>query len=111
MIFSSVEEAESWLEPVDCEAGDAICYDSIGRKLKVTAEVVTDSLWIIKWTNRVVRIRLAEPHEVDVQALRRILVSALRALAQDGDNDGLTELALEELQERAMKHCLVGATR
>lgn len=104
MIFSSVEQAESWLEPVDCEDGNAICYDSTGRKLKVTAEVVSDSLWIIKWTNRVVRIRMAEPEEVDVQELRRILVTALSG---DEIDPGLAEVPLDKLQAKAIKLFLV----
>lgn len=111
MIFSSVEQAESWLEPVDCEDGNAICYDSTGLKLRVLVEQEHDSLLFIKWSTPVVRIRVSEPIEKGPGALRQILVRALSALKEDDRDAGLTELALEDLQERAMKHCLVGVTR
>jgi hypothetical protein len=56
--FSSVEEAESYMEPIDVERGEYVVTDAAGQPLSV--DVVTEEvplLWGL-WKGRVKRVRI-----------------------------------------------------
>ncbi len=110
-IFNSIEEAQSWLEPIDVKNGVRFAYDAEGRRLKVEVELVTDSLLVIKWSKEIVRIRLLDPNDRRPEELRQILIAALCALSDVDEDPELSDLPLKELQERALKRFEVGRAR
>jgi hypothetical protein len=59
--FASVEEAETYMEPIDVERGEYTVTDADGRRLAV--EVVLQEaplLWGL-WKTRVKKVRIADP--------------------------------------------------
>ena len=59
--FASVEEAETYMEPVDVERGEYIVMDADGRRL--TVEVVMEEALLFwgLWKTRIKKVRIADP--------------------------------------------------
>ena len=59
--FASVEEAETYMEPVDVERGEYIVIDADGRRL--TVEVVMEEALLFwgLWKTRIKKVRIADP--------------------------------------------------
>jgi hypothetical protein len=99
-VFSSVEEAGSWLEPVDVDGGGLAAYDSEGRLLRLF------------WTKESVRrgkqpvlIEAAEDDPIHSAELERILRTYLSALGVPGDE--LNKMRLPELKRSAVARAAV----
>jgi hypothetical protein len=59
--FASVEEAETYMEPVDVERGEYFVTDADGRRLAVEVVLQEAPLFWGLWKTRVKKVRIAEP--------------------------------------------------
>jgi hypothetical protein len=89
MIFTSIEDAEVYLEPIDVENGEYIAYDSEGRLLELIP------------THPRITIRCSEQEPMHSDELRELLVSMLEETGTARDRI-ITE-SLKELVERSLK--------
>jgi hypothetical protein len=60
-IFASVEEAETYMEPIDVERGEYTVTDADGRRLEVAVVLEEAPLFWGLWKTRVKRVRIADP--------------------------------------------------
>ena len=58
--FASVEEAESYMEPIDVEHGEYVVTDSVGHVLSVSVVIEEVPLFWGFWRARVKRVRISE---------------------------------------------------
>jgi hypothetical protein len=97
-IFDSVEEAESYLEPVDVEPGE-VAYDAEGRLLQVVVRgKVRRSGLGIDQRGAHVELVPVEDEPRHAEELRQALVAWVRRAEPGAD---VTEASTEELVERA----------
>ncbi len=59
--FASVEEAETYMEPIDIERGEYIVTDADGRRLAVEVVLREVPLFWGLWRTRVKKVRIADP--------------------------------------------------
>jgi len=59
-VFASVEEAESYMEPIDVERGEYVVTDADGRRLEVDVTIDEVSLLWGLWKGRVKKVRITE---------------------------------------------------
>ena len=59
--FSSVEEAETYMEPIDVERGEYIVTDADGRRLAVEVVMGEVPLFWGLWKTRTKKVRIADP--------------------------------------------------
>lgn len=95
-VFSSVRNAEGYLEPQDVEHGQATAFDADGRVLAVNVRVVRAFLGGREW------VELAETDELDEEGLRRVLERFLSHPRHLGDRD-LSAIPLDELVAAAAR--------
>ena len=104
LLFSSVERAEGYLEPIDVENEEyPAAYDSRGRLLELRVErtPTTHFFGLMQGTDESVRIRPAPnrgDHTLELTARLRAYLGALGATAAM-EGSSLDRL-LEELRER-----------
>jgi hypothetical protein len=96
LFFRSSRDAESYLEPVDVNAGEYLAYDSEGRQLVIKA-FETKGFWS---TGGYVVIEEAEEEPQHVAELREALLTFLRRHAPPSE---WTNAALEDLIEKAIE--------
>lgn len=58
-IFSSVAEAESYMEPIDVEHGEYIVTDADGKRLSLSVVVEDVPLFWGLWRGRVKKVRVS----------------------------------------------------
>ncbi|MBB5206479.1 hypothetical protein HNQ51_003831 [Inhella inkyongensis] len=59
--FASVEEAETYMEPIDVERGEYIVTDADGRPLAVEVVLQEAPLFWGLWKTRIKKVRIADP--------------------------------------------------
>jgi hypothetical protein len=95
-IFDSVEEAESWMEPVDVEPGE-VAYDAEGRLFHVVVRgVVKESGFSIDQSGARVELVRVEAQPGHAEDLRRVLVEWLGRVEQGADLNGASLAAMVE---------------
>lgn len=93
-VFTSREYAERCLEAIDVRDGRYTTYDSSGRLLKLSVQVVNK--------REVVRIEAAEAEPTHQKQLRDYLVAFLSAVSVDQPQ--VAQLSLETLVEISLKY-------
>lgn len=95
-IYSSVEDAEKDLEPIDVQNGNYRGYDAIGHLLKLKI-ILQDNIQLVK-------IELAEYEPNHVEDLKTDLKEFLQ---ETGDlSEGEKDLNLTELIEKSKKYII-----
>jgi hypothetical protein len=101
-IFEAVEDAESYVEPIDVTSGDLVAYDSEGRLLR--GQVVKRG-----FLRRGVRLEPAEIEPFHAATLREVLIGFLVKLGEPRDLlegkslDGLIASGLRRLDPAKRK--------
>lgn len=102
IFFASVDEAESWLEPVDAKAGSYRMLDSSGRELTASVGEVHGGLLAKLGLGReTVSITPVQAGRSAVDELRAILIGYLVRLGR-GSKETLDSLPTHSLMARAM---------
>ncbi len=59
--FASVEEADTYMEPIDVDRGEYIVMDADGRRLAVEVVMEEAPLFWGLWKTRIKKVRIADP--------------------------------------------------
>lgn len=95
LVFSSVDGAERYLEPIDVLGEEYIAYDSEGRRLRLTAPNAVDRI----------TIGLAELAPRHSDELRATLIRLLSCSGKEVDD--LQQMTLPDLVQRACRYARV----
>ena len=102
IFFAAVDEAESWLEPVDVRAGSFRMLDSSGRELTASVdEVPVGLLTKLGFGRETVSITAVPAGRSALDELRAILIAYLVRLGL-GSKEALDSLPTDRLIARAM---------
>jgi hypothetical protein len=99
-IFEAIEDAESYVEPIDVSSGELVAYDSEGRLLR--GEIVKKG-----FLRRGVRFEAAESEPLHAAVLRKRIIEFLAKLGEPRDEleaDSLDGLIARGLRRLALPH-------
>lgn len=69
--FATVDEAETYMEPIDVERGEYVVTDADGQRLSVDIVMVeVPVLWGL-WKSRIKKVRIVDPARQDAFETKR----------------------------------------